>query len=63
MSSAWWLLVTFVAGGWCGMLLMALMRMGSDPLEQPETSPGVPIASDPIRLPVEHFSCNRRQTS
>ena len=63
MSSVWWLLVTFVAGSWCGMLVMALMQLAGDPLEQPETRPGAPIASDPIRLPAKHFQRNRRQTS
>jgi hypothetical protein len=51
MSSAWWFLVTFAAGGWCGMLIMALMQLGSDALEEPKTRPGAPLASDPIRFP------------
>jgi hypothetical protein len=47
MTSAWWLLVTFVAGGWCGMLVMALMQLGGD---LPEQSDAKLIASDPIWL-------------
>jgi hypothetical protein len=27
MVSAWWLLATFLGGGWIGMLLFALMSM------------------------------------
>jgi hypothetical protein len=48
MSSAWWFLVAFVAGGWCGMLVMALMRIAGDLPEPSETSPGATI--DPVRL-------------
>jgi hypothetical protein len=30
MVSIWWLLATFVGGGWIGMLLFALMSMSRD---------------------------------
>ena len=63
MSSAWWLLVTFVAGGWCGILVMALMQVGGDRREQPDAGPGALIAGDAIRVPAEHFRRDRRQTS
>ena len=63
MSSAWWLLVTFVAGGWCGMLVMALMRVGGDRCEQADTSSDALIAGDAIRVPAKHFQRDRRQTS
>ena len=63
MSSPWWFLVTFVAGGWCGMLVMALMRVGGDHPEQAHTSPGALIAGDAIGLPAERFQRDRRQTS
>ena len=55
MSSAWWLLVTFVAGGWCGMLVMALMQVGGDRRERSDTGPGGTIAGDAIGLPAERF--------
>ena len=63
MSSAWWLLVTFVAGGWCGMLVMALMQVGGDRREQSDTGPGALIAGDAIGLPAERFQRDRRQAS
>ena len=63
MSSAWWLLVTFVAGGWCGMLVMALMQVGADRPEQPDTGPGAVIAGDAIGLTAERFQRDCRQTS
>jgi hypothetical protein len=63
MSTAWWLLVTFVAGGWCGMLVMALMQVAGDRREQSDTGPGALIAGDAIGLPAEHFEGNRRQAS
>jgi hypothetical protein len=31
MVSAWWLIVTFMAGGMSGVLVMALMYLASDP--------------------------------
>ena len=31
MVSAWWLVVTFMAGGVAGVLVMALMALASDP--------------------------------
>jgi hypothetical protein len=30
MVSAWWLLVTFMAGGFAGVLVMAVMALASD---------------------------------
>ena len=30
MVSAWWLLVTFMAGGFAGVLVMALMALAAD---------------------------------
>jgi hypothetical protein len=30
MTSAWWLLVAFIAGGSAGIFLMALMRVAGD---------------------------------
>lgn len=30
MVSAWWLLVTFMAGGFAGVLVMALMVLAAD---------------------------------
>lgn len=29
--NAWWLLVTFMAGGFAGVLVMAVMAVASDP--------------------------------
>ena len=31
MVSAWWLVVTFMAGGMAGVLVMALMTLAADP--------------------------------
>ena len=31
MVSAWWLVVTFMAGGMAGVLVMALMYLAADP--------------------------------
>lgn len=31
MVSAWWLIVTFMAGGMAGVLVMALMYLAADP--------------------------------
>ena len=31
MVSAWWLLVTFMAGGFAGVLVMAVMALAADP--------------------------------
>jgi len=31
MVSAWWLVVTFMAGGMAGVLVMALMSLAADP--------------------------------
>ena len=39
MTSAWWLLVAFVGGGWAGVLIMALMRMAGDLPEQSDICP------------------------
>lgn len=33
MVSAWWLLVTFMAGGFAGVLVMAVMALAADPHE------------------------------
>ena len=30
MIPVWWILVAFVAGGWAGLLLTALMRTAAD---------------------------------
>ena len=40
MVSAWWLVVTFMAGGMAGVLVMALMTLASDP-EREEAMPPV----------------------
>lgn len=34
MVSAWWLLVTFMAGGFAGVLVMAVMALAADPDEE-----------------------------
>lgn len=31
MVSAWWLVVTFMAGGFAGVLVMAVMALAADP--------------------------------
>jgi len=31
MVSAWWLVVTFIAGGMAGILVMAVMALAADP--------------------------------
>ena len=31
MVSAWWLVVTFMAGGMAGVLVMAIMALAADP--------------------------------
>lgn len=51
MTSAWWLLVAFIGGGWSGMLIMTLVRMAGDLPEQFDTCPRGSIRNDPIRLP------------
>jgi len=40
MVSAWWLVVTFMAGGMAGVLVMALMTLAADP-EADESLPPV----------------------
>ena len=40
MVSAWWLVVTFMAGGMAGVLVMALMTLAADP-EPDEALPPV----------------------
>jgi hypothetical protein len=39
MISAWWLLAAFVAGGYAGILVMALMYLTSDDPEKRERLP------------------------
>jgi hypothetical protein len=40
MVSAWWLVVTFMAGGMAGVLVMALMTLAADP-ERDDAMPPV----------------------
>ncbi len=39
MVSAWWLIVTFLAGGMGGVLVMALMTLAADPHRDDPTFP------------------------
>ncbi len=39
MVSIWWLLAAFLAGGWMGMLLFALMSMSRDLPRQSTQAP------------------------
>jgi phage shock protein PspC (stress-responsive transcriptional regulator) len=41
MVSVWWLLVTFMAGGFSGVLVMALMALAADPGQDGELPPAV----------------------
>lgn len=43
MVSAWWLIVTFIAGGMSGVLVMALMYLVSEPASE-EVLPPAPQA-------------------
>jgi hypothetical protein len=43
MVSAWWLLAAFVAGGFAGVLLVALMFMSGRVSEQAERVPNLKI--------------------
>ena len=42
MVSAWWLVVTFMAGGMAGVLVMALMALAADPIRDDPMPPVAP---------------------
>jgi hypothetical protein len=47
MVSVWWIVAAFVAGGYSGILLMALMAMAQSTAEEPELPGGRPAGIAP----------------